>query len=424
MRNWLLVCLTALFFLGCSGKQYDVPASEKVFEEEDTLILFALDAEERQQFAAAAAYYDILYEKSHRTLYRERAYSALLRSGQFDEVVTRVLEARKAGGGSAELSRYLVLALMGKQAYKEAESEALALVHETKEANDYLLTSEVYLKQKEYDRALKYLERAYTIDYNELVLDKMAVIMYVNLGRKSEAIAQLESHSRLLGCSKLICTRLAAFYSDQNNVDGLLNTYTRLYALEKDPETARYIIQIYSYKKAFPQLLQFLERTGEDDDLLLKLYINAKAYDKATALAARLYEKEGDIAYLGQKAIFQYEAAENKKDEALLDGVLAALKEVVEVTREALYLNYLGYLMIDNDRNVREGMGYVRQALAEEPDSPYYLDSLAWGYYKLNRCEEAYELMKQVEAKLGREDIEVRMHIEAIEKCLKGKKRK
>jgi tetratricopeptide (TPR) repeat protein len=80
--------------------------------------------------------------------------------------------------------------------------------------------------------------------------------------------------------------------------------------------------------------------------------------------------------------------------------------------------------MIDNDRNVEEGIGYVKRALALEPDSPYYLDSLAWGYYKQNRCEKAYELIKQVEAKLGREDIEVRTHIEAIEKCLKGKKEK
>jgi tetratricopeptide (TPR) repeat protein len=424
MRNWLFILLGALVFLGCSGTKYDVPAGEKVFEEEDTLILFALDAEEHQKFAAAAAYYDLLYEKSHRTLYRDRAYPALLQSGQFDEVAKRVAAAREAGEGNATLSRYLVLALIGKQSYDKAESEALALVQETKTVDDYLLASEVYLKQKAYDRAMKYLERAYTIDYNEKILDKMAVIMYVNLGRKSEAIAQLESHSRLLGCSKLICGRLAAFYSDQNNVDGLLNTYTRLYAIEKDPETARYIIQIYSYKKAFPQLLQFLERTGEDDDLLLKLYINAKAYDKATELADRLYEQEGDAAYLGQKAIFQFESAKNKKDPALLERVFATLREVVKVKEEALYLNYLGYLMIDNDRNVEEGIGYVKRALAIEPDSPYYLDSLAWGYYKQNRCEKAYELMKQVEAKLGREDIEVRTHIEAIEKCLKGKKEK
>ena len=47
------------------------------------------------------------------------------------------------------------------------------------------------------------------------------------------------------------------------------------------------------------------------------------------------------------------------------------------------------YEVITNDVDPEAGIGYVKAALQQEPASPFYLDSLAWGYYKLGRCSEA-----------------------------------
>jgi len=62
-------------------------------------------------------------------------------------------------------------------------------------------------------------------------------------------------------------------------------------------------------------------------------------------------------------------------------------------------------------------MGYVRRALDKQPDSPFYIDSLAWGHYKQNECVEALRLIKQVESMIGSDEDEVRDHLKAIEKC-------
>jgi len=56
---------------------------------------------------------------------------------------------------------------------------------------------------------------------------------FLDLGRKKDAIAQLETHSRMHGCSKMICKRLIGFYSNENNIEGLLSVYLRIYELEK-----------------------------------------------------------------------------------------------------------------------------------------------------------------------------------------------
>lgn len=57
--------------------------------------------------------------------------------------------------------------------------------------------------------------------------------------------------------------------------------------------------------------------------------------------------------------------------------------------------NYLGYLWIDLGERVEEGVALVERALAQQPNSGAYQDSLAWGRYRQGRYEEAVELLER-----------------------------
>jgi tetratricopeptide (TPR) repeat protein len=420
-RIWLPLLL-GLLFTGCSQIiPYNPDPQAKAFDEEDLYIFSALVAEEQKRYGEAAEVYSELYQRSNKNEYLYRALAMYNGLGDFDRVLEYSRKEQKKHPEDKNLIRFEVIAMLALKQYDAAKEKALKLVAEGKAVEDLLLVSEIYIKTRRYDTALKYLERAYAINFDENILDKMSIILYVNLGRKSEAISYLESHSRLHGCSALICKRLAGYYSEENNVDGMLSTYLRLYEVEPLNEYAQAIIKIYSYKKEYPQLLDFLEKSGADDITLLQLYINAKSFAKAARLSLKLYEERGDAIFLGQHAIFTYESAEEKSDRAMLDGVIENLEKVIKIHPESLYLNYLGYLLIDHDLDVRKGMEYVRQALEQEPESPFYNDSLAWGHYKLGECEKAKALMGPVIEKLGTDDAEVAGHLEAIEKCLKTK---
>ena len=419
MRSLLLPLLALLLFSGCSQlTPYNPDPQAKSFEEEDLFIFSALVAEEEQHFAEAAEIYSELYARSGKSEYLYRAMAMYNGAGAYETVITRSREEQVKHPEDRNLIRFEVIGMLALEQYDAAKEKALKLVAESKEAEDFLLVSEIYIKTHRYDTALKYLERAYAIDFDEEILDKMSIILYVNLGRQSEAISYLESHSRLHGCSSVICRRLAGYYSDQNNVDGMLTTYLRLYEVEPRDEYAQIIVKLYNYKKEYLPLLEFLEKSGSDDITLLQLYINARSFEKAAALSRKLYEEKGDAVFLGQYAIFTYEKAEDKNDRAMLDEVVENLEKVTRVHEEGLYLNYLGYLMIVHDIDIKGGMEYVRRALAQEPDSPYYNDSLAWGYYKLGDCKKARELMGPVIEKLGMDDPEVSGHIRAIDACL------
>ena len=426
VRLLLLSLLAFGFFSGCTtqnGVDTATVKQEPMYVDENTLILFALDAQNRNNSAEAVGYYDLLYKRTKDPIYEEHAMSALMKGGYYNDVTKRLYAKRAANVTLSEQEvRYLIVALIAKNEMALAQTEAMALVEANPTEKNYMMLAEVYRAQQEYIKALATLESAYKLNYSEIVLDKIAVIIYANMNNPYQAIGRIQKHAKNFGYSLLLTKRLAAFYGDQRDEEGLLTTYEQLYKLEPTKENADILIQLYWNLKMMPELTLFLEKTGSNDELLLKIYSADKKFKKAIPIAAKLYEQTGELDYLGQKAIFEYESAENRADKALLDSVISDLSKVVEVKEEGYYLNYLGYCMIEHDRNVTEGIEYVKRALIIEPDSGYFIDSLAWGYYKLGECQKAEALMQQVVKLLGAEDPEVKAHVNAINSCLKRKK--
>ena len=424
-----LLIMLVLLFGGCGGiNSTPKPSSpnKKAFVEEDTYILFALRAEELKDYESASELFNILYKKSSKKEYLYRSLKNTLSARKYKKVITNIDNITNNKLNDAKLIRFKIFALLGEQKLNDAKALAIKLVEITKSPNDYILVAEIYVKQKKFNTALKYLESAYVKEYNELILDKMSIILYINLERTKDAIAQLETHTRVHGCSKLICNRLIGFYSNDNNINGLLSITLRIYELDKSDAMAKKIIQIYTYKKEYIKLMQFLEKNKIDDDLLLQVYITTKNYKKAAKLAKKLYKDSNDIYYLGQSAIFEYESFKNKNNKDMQNRVIKKLKKVVKIEKNPLYLNYLGYLLIDHSIDIKAGIKYVREALTFNEDSAFYLDSLAWGYYKLGKCKKAFKIISKLRDLDGGDDPEVIKHFKIIKKCKinKGKNKK
>jgi len=58
-------------------------------------------------------------------------------------------------------------------------------------------------------------------------------------------------------------------------------------------------------------------------------------------------------------------------------------------------LNYLGYMLADRGTRLDEALGYIRRAVALEPQNGAYLDSLGWAYYKMGNYELAEENLRR-----------------------------
>jgi len=423
----ILITLGSVFLLLACSTVSPEPKSEKiaqkhkkVFEEEDMLIMYALRAEELHDFKGASDIFDSLYEKSEKKEYLYRSLQNSLFIKENEKVIEQVNSIAQGSYEDFALVRLKIVALIQNESYDKALQESLKLVSFSKAEDDYIMVSDIYTAKREFELARKYLESAYMREFSERILDRLSIILYVNLRQTKDAIALLETHTRIHGCSKLICKRLISFYSNENNTDGLLNALLRFYKIDPDEAVAKRIVQLYAYKKDFNKMMLFLEDSNSDDKTLLQIYLANKNYLKAAPLAKKIYETTGEVKYLGESIIYEYEVQEDKNDKEFLKGISKKFENLLKMKTDALYFNYYGYILIDHDLDVPKGITYIKKALKLEPDSVYYLDSLAWGLYKTGQCKKSMDVMQKVLKLEGGNDPEVLDHYEKIKTC-KGK---
>lgn len=422
----ILIGVLVVFLLAGCVKSADVNPStgaKKMFEAEDRYVIFALEAERLEDFNSSASLFFTSYEKSGKIEYLYRSLQGYFRTQQYEKLLELSTRYQVQYPQEAMLRRYEILALINLDAFVLAKTRALALADTTQESPDALLVADIYLKEHQDLEALAYLKKAYAHQYDETLLDKITTILYVNLHNKQEAIEMMQNHLKNYGCSKLLCMKLAAIYGNENDIDAMVATYVRLYAIEPSDEVAQNIIKLYGYQKNYAKLMIFLEESHTNNELLLQLYVDAKFFDKASVLAKKIYDENFTPSYLAQSAIYKYESLGSKIDEKSLKTVLTQLKDAVEADPKATYLNYLGYLMIEHNIELEKGIAYVKEALKKEKDSAFYLDSLAWGYYKLHKCKEAKKIMDKVVKKIGLDEPEIKEHAKAINQCIKEKRK-
>ncbi|SFV74842.1 hypothetical protein MNB_SM-3-186 [hydrothermal vent metagenome] len=386
MIRIIFVFIFLLLLSGCASKHLHPKHQKKIaLVEENYTILVALEAEKSHQYQFAYKAFMKLYKKTKNKEYLHKALQDQFFLKNYQQTLDIIADLPK----KEQQDPFIV------------QLKAFALFH-----------------LKQYNKSLMYLNQLYKQNYDNKIIAKIATILYFYLDKKEEAIKRLQAHAQLNGCSEEICLKLVYFYAKANNIDALLHTYLKFYNLKKDKVVAQKIIQIYLYQQKYPQLIEFLEKSHANDKLLLSLYITKKDYKKASKLAHTLYLQTGDISYLGQNAIFEYESSPHKEDKKTLQKVITKLQDVIKQQPNTLYLNYLGYLLIDHNLDITKGIQYVKDALKQEPNSFYYLDSLAWGYYKEGKCNDAKIIMDKVIQLKGTNNKEVQKHIKQINQCI------
>jgi tetratricopeptide (TPR) repeat protein len=406
---------------GCATKEVVVTkeTTKKVFEEEDNLILQALDYQQNGDYVNARKIYHTLYEQSQKKVYlTEDAGLAFV----LDDPDARdlIMQGIQKYPEEKNFNRLLVGQLVKEKRYEEAEKEILKLIEYDKTVQHLSIAGNLYLQMKEYDLALKYFESAYKQEQSEDLLLNIVELLYRFLGRKDDAVAYLETYANVEGCGEHTCFKLIEIYGRDRNVQGLIATYKKLYKEQPTDEIAKKIVELMLYTKDIKGATHFLEKTGLNQDMLIQIYATQKKFTEAYALAEKLYEESKNLDYLGKMAIYEYELNKTKLTPEILQSISKKFEEVTGLLKDSVYMNYYGYLLIDHDIDVQKGIRLVQDALALEPNSPYYLDSLAWGLFKQGKCEEAYAIMKYFGDNVIEE--EVNAHIEAIKKCLKEKK--
>ena len=111
------------------------------------------------------------------------------------------------------------------------------------------------------------------------------------------------------------------------------------------------------------------------------------AYDKAIDQAAETARVRWVLYY--SRGIAHERSGDEAASEADFRAALAINPEQPQV------LNYLGYSMVEQGRNLDEALDMIERAVAASPQSGYIVDSLGWVLYRLNRYDEAVGHMER-----------------------------
>ncbi len=218
----------------------------------------------------------------------------------------------------------------------------------------------------------------------------------------------------------MIGEKLAMIYLQDKAYKKAARVYEKLFKATGEQNYAKNVLEIYFQFNNLTQAQSFLEKNSSihlADEILLEIYRHKKDYQKSIEVLDRIYKQTHNVDFLALKAMMIYESAKNRNDKKMLESVVEDLKIVSNKLDDALYWNYLGYLMIDHNLDIKEGMQYVTKALQKEPQNVYYLDSLAWGYYQLKDCINARLTMEKIPLEEIQKEKEIKDHFEVIRQC-------
>ncbi len=149
---------------------------------------------------------------------------------------------------------------------------------------------------------------------------------------------------------------------------------------------------LYGYQQA--EILSSLKKYKEANEVLLTIFFMHPSKELTSAVALRIANN--------------YE---------LMDSITVAViwleQFLAQDPENHIAMNNLGYMLIDRDMDLERGMSLVEKALTYSPDERSYLDSKAWGLYKMGKYQEALDIFEKLEAS-GMDAKELWLHLAKV----------
>jgi tetratricopeptide (TPR) repeat protein len=400
----------------CSSVSF---AKEVLTVSEDELIIRGLLFEEYDAYEHSRSIFAQLFDDTGAEVYLfKEVNAAIVSNTEILSSIKRLEKWDREHPHSLEARRLLIPLYLSARNISKAKREAFALLELSQREEDLELASKSFMYMGEFQKAVELLMQLYRQTNNEEVLLRLSMVMDEYTYQRKKALQLLETHRRMYSSSEALYLQLIALYMKERNVEGMIEGYKAIYALTTKEEYLRKLIDTYGYKDDLESAISYLESIDGGKAILYELYKIKEDFQSAFTLTEKMYQEEGDVRWLAERAIMLFEKSEDKDNTHMLKEVVRYFEKALKAgVDESLYLNYYGYTLIDKDLNISRGIEMIQLALKQQPDNTYYLDSLAWGYYKQKECEKAYSTMEKVVEIEGLEIKEIKEHWQAIQAC-------
>src|ERR1700691_2585679 len=327
------------------------------------------------------------------------------------------------------------------------------------DAQTYVRIAEIYRKQGKFDLALENLKKAESMVQDSVEVPYKIAAIYQAQGRFDEAIPIMRellkksekadgSYSNGERSNRAVfLERLGTIYRDQGNNQAANETFRQIVALGGDENIERGYQQIIDtwreakeWQKATDVAKEAVRKLPSSRDLkmvlasqqadmgeadqalkdvhamlkggaasanddrqvyitLAQMYTRLRrfseaeqALDKAEELSSKTEDKE--YIWFLRGSTFERDKRYPEAEEQF--------KKVLGSDPEyASALNYLGYMLADQNMKLEEALGYIKRAIDLDPSNGAYLDSLGWAYFRLGKYELAEDNLLKASQKIN-----------------------
>ena len=429
-----LVLASFIFLMGCTNNstlKHELPSTSqfkkqevKEFKHENQYIIYALEYEHQHFYKNARKLYFDLFSKTNKYEYLSRYVSLSFYLKDYETIKKNInVNSLRNIKEEESILRLYIFALLKLKENQSALVYSKKLVEYYPSAVSYELLANVYLELKKYDDTFDSFKKSNELKSSLNIFASMAKLQYYHLNKKIEAKKNIQEKIKEVGFDYQLSILLLSFYEKEELNDEIISLLKDMYFDYKEKNDKLLILKTknlligYLSRNNIINAIDFLEKNNPDDMILLSLYRKNNQNKKAYDFLEKLYKKSNNLDYLAQQAILEFEIAKKKED--VIDKVINKFDKVLKSITNATYQNYLAYLLIDYNRDIKRGLVLVKKALDKQPDNIAFLDTLAWGEFKLNNCEEAYIQMKRVIDISGLDDEEIKKHWKKIKECKK-----
>jgi tetratricopeptide (TPR) repeat protein len=319
------------------------------------------------------------------------------------------------------------------------------------DAQTYMKMAEIYRRNGKYDQAQEALKKASSIVPDSLELQYNIAVIDESQGKYDDAIQILTSLLQKTDHGDepadknnraVFLERLGTVYKEANKPQLAIETFQKMLTLGDDNASRGYQEMVETYRdeknwqmatsvaeeaaKKYPndrslQLIAasqqadmgnpdqaiarvkgMLKNTPEDREIyiaLAQMYSRLKQWNEAEqninkALALSTKQEDKDYATFVAGSIYERQKKYDLAEEQFR-------KVIVSDPKNAMALNYLGYMLADRGTRLEESLGYIRRAVALDPNNGAYLDSLGWAYFKMGNYDLAEENLRRASERMG-----------------------
>jgi tetratricopeptide (TPR) repeat protein len=323
------------------------------------------------------------------------------------------------------------------------------------DAQTYVRIAEIYRKQGKFDLALENLKKAATMVPDSIEVPYNIASIYQGEGRYDEAIPIMrdllkkteKADGNYSGSAKsnraVFLERLGLIYRDAGNYQSANETFRQMVALGGDDNVERAYQQIIDtwreakeWQKATDVAKEAVQKLPSSRDL--KMVLAAQQADMGKVDEAlkdvhallkgnpddrqvyitlaqmntrlrRFGDAEQDLDKAEQLAtkdddkeyVWFLRGSTFEREKRYADAEVQFKKVLASDPEHASALNYLGYMLADQNLELDAALGYIRKAVDLDPANGAYLDSLGWVYFRLGKYDLAEENLLKASQKIN-----------------------